>query len=153
MVKRIKTIQIKKDKWDYIYEFIMLFFTGLTAIGTFVLIPTQIRESNLNFRNYSDVNPNSIGPRIPYLIYGQFSLKGVAMEGANITIINSYTGEQISTSTDSNGLFEMNLEEFPHYFQFGDILVITACVKKLCEKKEIILSGKEPGLEINFQTS
>mgnify|MGYP001613103186 FL=1 len=75
------------------------------------------------------------------------------MVGANITIINSDTGEQMSTSTDSNGLFEMDLEEFPHYFQFGDRLIITACIRKLCEKKEVVLSGQEPALRINFQIS
>ena len=43
--------------------------------------------------------------------------------------------------------------KFSHYFQFRDRLIITACIKKLCEKKEVVLSGQEPALRINFQIS
>ena len=153
MVKRIKTIQIKKDKWDFVYGFLMLLSTSLIAYGAIVKIPTEIKESSSNFRNYSDINPNSIGPRLPYLIYGEFVLKGAEIEGANITITNSNTGEQMDTLTNSNGKFVMDLANFPHYFQFRDRLIITACIKKLCEKKEVVLSGQEPALRINFQIS
>lgn len=153
MVRRIKTIQIKKDKWDFVYGFLMLLFTGLIAYGAIVKIPTQIKESNPTFRNYTDINPNSIGPRIPYPIYGKFILKGAEMEGANITIINFNTGEQMDTLTNSNGEFVMDLSNFPHYFQFRDRLIITACIRKLCEKKEVVISGQEPALRIDFQVS
>lgn len=153
MAKRSKTIQIKKDKWDFLYGILMILFTGLIAYGAIVKIPTEIKESNPNFRNYTDVDPGSIGPRIPYLIYGKFILKNVEIEGANITIINSNTREQMNTMTNEHGEYVMDLSNFPHYFQFGDNLIISACVKKLCEKKEIIISGQKPGLRIDFQTS
>ena len=153
MAKRIKTIQIKKDKWDFLYGFLILLFTGLIAYGAIVKIPTEIKESSPNFRNYSLVDPGSIGPRIPYLVYGKFILKDVEIEGANITIVNSNTNEQLNTMTNENGEYVMDLSNFPHYFQYGDKLLISACVKRLCEKKEVIISGQKPGLRIDFQTS
>lgn len=152
MVK-IKTIQIKKDKWDYVYGALMLLFTGLISYGAFVKIPTEIKEGNLNLRNYSGINPSSIGPRIPYMVYGKFSLSGAAIENINITITNANTREEINTFTNLNGEYILNLANFPHYFQFRDKLIITACMEKLCEKKEIIVSGQEPGIRIDFKTS
>ena len=153
MAKRIKIMQIKKDKWDFLYGILMLLFTGLIAYGAIVKIPTEIKESSQNFRNYSGVDPGTIGPRIPYPVYGKFILKDVEIESANITIVNSNTGEQMNTMTNEHGEYVMDLANFPHYFQYGDNLVISACVKRLCEKKEVIISGQSPGLRIDFKTS
>ena len=97
MKKETKVI-IKKDKWDKGYIIAMVIgviFTGFIAYGTVFQIPKGISESNLKFRNYSDVNPGAIGPRIPYIVYGIFKLDKEPKENVNISLTNLNTREKL----------------------------------------------------------
>ena len=147
--KKNQIIKIKKDLLDYVYYIGMLVFTGLIAYSA-LKIPHEIEKSNIRFRNYSNVEPQTIGPRIPYMIYGKFTLRGVIKENVNITLTNLFTNEQLSDFTNFEGVYEFNLDGLPHYFQYGDELSIKACIKQMCTEKHSSVIGKSQGIEIDF---
>ena len=156
MKKETKVI-IKKDKWDKGYIIAMVIgviFTGFIAYGTVFQIPKGISESNLKFRNYSDVNPGAIGPRIPYIVYGIFKLDKEPKENVNISLTNLNTREKLPhLLTNTNGEYVFDLANLPHYFYYGDALLIKGCIGTLCTQKEIIVSGDKPGVKIDFDIS
>jgi hypothetical protein len=66
-------------------------------------------------------------PPTPYIVFGNvFGPGGEALAGETVTVINTYSGEDISIQSDSNGYYELNLGTLTQYgYNFFDSMAVS----------------------------
>ncbi len=114
---------------------------------TLILIVTSLGIVLVNITSAGKSNPSQQEPRNVYgIVYYNGTLVGT---GANVTLTNLRTNENLTTITNENSSYVFDLQSLPSPYQDGDPLRIEARFNELIGQAFENIDLAQPGLQID----
>ncbi len=76
---------------------------------------------------YYSSTTNSIYPPFPFVVYGYiYGPDGAPLAGCDVKLTNVWTGSSMTSLSDIDGFYQMDLSTIPYGWMVGDTIVVTA---------------------------